>query len=376
MPWPEYGQSQVERKGGVSTKGKRSRCFSGGFGGRRMHAAIAPPDGLCKIARDRFLEARVETTQENTARTAFDEIALAPSGETLANVRAAVEEYNAARLLHQARAHRRKWGMLGLYAVACATAFFSLDEQIAGFGVLAWAQHPVRRARQALRDRILPQIFGFVGAVAYSHGARPPFSHAFDSLKLALYDSDDYGDIITGVYEGTNFAVAELSLRHGKTPVFRGVLLCVHLSKAFPGRLIGIERPSLPERFVRVFTLDHWTVVPSGSPERDGAHEFRSDNPAAAKAVLRGSLLKALQHLSETWPAGTVRLGLASNDCFLLIPTKHDFFELPDIGEEIDCEQHVLRMIRELLVLLATAKLAGQIGWEELLPGETLESAD
>ncbi|WEX86868.1 hypothetical protein PZN02_003205 [Sinorhizobium garamanticum] len=34
-----------------------------------------------------------------------------------------------------------------------------------------------------------------------------------------------------------------------------------------------------------------------------------------------------------------------------------------------------LANVRELLVLLATAKLAGQIGWEGLLSGETLESA-
>ncbi|MCA1440727.1 DUF3137 domain-containing protein [Ensifer sp. IC4062] len=332
----------------------------------------------------------MEPTQRNTARTAFDEIALAPNGEALADVRAAIEEYNAARLRHQASARRRKWGMLGLYVAACATAFFSLDEQITdtyskligatvligAFGVLAWAERPVRRARQVLRDRILPRIFGFVGGVEYCHSGRPSFSAAFNSLKLALYDSDDYGDIITGVYEGTSFAVAELNLRSGKTCVFRGVLLHVRLNRSFPGRLIGIERPNLTERFVRVFTLDHWTVVPSGSPERDGTHEFRSDNPAAAKAALRGSLLKALQYLSETWPAGTVRLGLEGTDCFLLIPTKHDFFELPDIGEEIDCEQHVLRMVRELIVLLATAKLAGQIDWEGLLPAETLESAD
>ena len=62
-----------------------------------------------------------------------------------------------------------------------------------------------------------------------------------------------------------------------------------------------------------------------------------------------------------------MRIALNQRQCYLLVPTKKDFFELPPIGVPLDFERHVQPMIADLMTLLATARLAPDQDWDEFL---------
>ncbi|WEZ83248.1 hypothetical protein P6U16_20775 [Rhizobium sp. 32-5/1] len=76
-------------------------------------------------------------------------------------------------------------------------------------------------------------------------------------------------------------------------------------------------------------------------------------------------MVSALDYLSGVWPTDVVRIALSGHECFLLVPSKKNFFELPDIAHDINFDAHVRPMIRDLVTLLVTARLVSRIGMKE-----------
>ena len=77
---------------------------------------------------------------------------------------------------------------------------------------------------------------------------------------------------------------------------------------------------------------------------------------------MQGTLAKALDYLATEWRDDVVRIALSGRQCYLLVPARKDFFELPPVDTPIDFDQHLRPMIRDLVMLLATAQLVNKIG--------------
>lgn len=310
-----------------------------------------------------------------------DEAALTPDNAALEEVREAVEAYNAARPKVARDMYLTVTLVLGVYLLFSALVlylvatqieedwtFFTLFILIAG-ATFAWkfAVAPAKRFQQGLRDRLLPLVFGFVDEVQYVHGATPRFLSGMPGKEFVPRDRAQHGDMIAGIHEGLVFTLSETELSTGsgksRQTTFKGVIFHFLREEEFPGLLIAARKPNAVQRFMRdLFGGGALALVTSGNPEVDALHEFRTDRAEAATPIVQGTLAKALDYLASVWRDDVVRLALKGRECYLLVPAKKDFFELPPVDTPIDFDRYIKPMIRDLVTLLATAQLVRKIG--------------
>lgn len=310
-----------------------------------------------------------------------DEAALMPKDAALADLHAAVADYNASRGRVTGDMYLRVVLIFGGYLVFSAfvayIAWTEIANDIVGIvlgllfvgGGFVWrfAIAPAKQFQQSLRNRMLPLVFGFVDEVKYGHGEEPHFMRTMPGKELVQRDRHEHGDLIAGRHEGLNFVLAESEFITGsgksRQTTFKGVIFHFLREQEFPGQLLAARRPNAVHRFMRdLFGGSSLALVTSGNVEVDTSHEFRTNRPDAATPIVQGTLAKALDYLATEWRDDVVRIALSGRDCYLLVPAKKDFFELPPVDTPIDFDRHIRPMIRDLVMLLATAKLVSKIG--------------
>ncbi len=311
---------------------------------------------------------------------AFDEASIMPDAATMETIHAAINEYNEKRpgIVHQMEGRRMM--LLVPFCAVCALILFgaikSFDQPrfIGGvigimflIGYLLWkeANRPMVEFRQTLRDRMLPVIFGFAERIRYRNGIEPKFMEKLPKPGLIRFGRAHYDDLVSGILEDMDFTLSEVRLTTGgkhEQDVFKGVILYFNPPHPFEGRLFAAKRLYGFKGFMDdLFGDRSLENIRSGFGELDATYDFRTDHPEKATALVVGPIAQALNYLAEAWPDDTVRLALMGSDAFLLVPTKKNFFELPDLRENIDWERHVKPMIRDLMTLLAVAQLVRRI---------------
>lgn len=311
------------------------------------------------------------------AETALDR--LMPGPGALARIKAEIDGYNAERPRVARQAQMRLaasfagWALVSaaicwplfvggysrLFGLACVAMLFG--------GYVLYDRAIVARDgfRQALRDRLLPSLFGFVDELRYSHAGSPRFLERMPGNEFLRRTDSCHRDMLSGSHDGFAFTLCETELSVGsgskREVTFDGVIVAFQQENGFPGTLLAAKRPGRLARAIRgLFEDGRLTEVRSGDDGVDASHEFRTDNPQAAGPRV-AAMAKALDYLADVWPEGVVRIALRHKDGFLLVPTKKDFFELPPIGVPLDLERHVQPMIADLMTLLATARLVSRI---------------
>lgn len=310
-----------------------------------------------------------------------DETALMPKEGALEGLRAAVTAYNEMRPKVARDMHLRILLIFGGYLVfAGFVAYLSWADIgtdivgivlgllfVGGGFVWAYAVAPSKRFQQTLRDRMLPLVFGFVDEVQYVHGTTPRFMAGLPDKELVARSRAEHGDMIAGRHEGLAFTLSETEFSTGsgksRQTTFKGVIFHFLREQEFPGLLLAARKPNAVHRFMRdLFGGGSLALVTSGNPEVDASHEFRTSRPDAATPLVQGALAKALDYLATVWRDDVVRIALKGRDCYVLVPSKKDFFELPPVDTPIDYDRYIQPMIRDLVTLLATAQLVNKIG--------------
>lgn len=267
--------------------------------------------------------------------------------------------YVAAGLLNSVASPYEQWTStphLGLYlfaAVLTVLAYF-------------WTVAPQRRIRKDLRQRLFPSIFRFIDGFGYTQARKPSSFDRFPREMVGSYDRERFDDTLTGNYRGFPFELFEAALEQGSaTVVFKGIGLAFEAERPFAGTLIAGRKADIQAGFFkRVFGRPDLQKIDAGNADLDAAYDFRTDNPDAAQALVVGRLAAALRWLGETWPAGRPLIALKGSDAFLLLPMQRDYFQLPDIGTQLDYERHVRPMIVDLVTLLETAALVRKVAGE------------
>lgn len=311
---------------------------------------------------------------------AFDEASMMPDPAAMETIRAVIREYNEGRPAIVKAMQGRRMMMLVPYGTLCVVILIGILmtvewRKILGYvaaamgfaGYFLWRQanRPMGKFRQTLRERMLPAIFGFVEGIRYANGMMPAFMQKLPKPGLIRYDTAHYDDFVSGIYQGMDFTLGEIRLTTGgknEKDVFKGVVVYFNPPHPFEGRLFAAKRLYGFGGFVDdLFGDRSLDNIRSGFGELDASYDFRTDQPEKATPLVVGPVASALNYLAEVWPDDTVRLALTGGDAFLMVPTKQDFFELPDLHEDIDWERHVRPMIRNLATLLAAAQLVCRI---------------
>lgn len=309
-----------------------------------------------------------------------DPNALMPDAARQEKIRAAVDAYN----LERPGILKSCYTTAGLamlvyigFAAMLVIGVYNIDEKhkllgivgglllFGGFKLWEFLWKPIRDHQLTLRYRLFPEIFGFIEGIAYSHGREPWFLQEINAMKMIRFSSSENDDVLSGSHDGLSFELAEAKLILGsgkhKQTVFSGLIFHFRLDTPFPGLLYAAKRGNWLQQWVQEMFGSSSDLVASGQWQIDETHEFHTDNYAAGKPIVEGPLASALIYLQREWHEGEVRIALKGDVCFLLLPSKQDYFALPDIHHDVSYAD-VTPMIREMAVLLAVAHLMRQVG--------------
>lgn len=304
-----------------------------------------------------------------------------PSADARARARAAIEEYNAERAAVAQEAARRVPRLVSsvvAFGVICGLlihiVFPSLDWVSEPYFILvlltgigcAVAYHlamdPASKFQQGLRARLFPTIFSHIEGFDYRHRAQPASFDRLPRIATGGHNRQRFDDVFAGSYGGFPFELYEVSLRRksgkSESKVFSGVVFAFQSPVSLQGVLVANRTSAgLARAFRDLFGGGGYETLETGDREVDSVHEFRSDNPAAARPLVNGDFVKALDWLHDAWPDQPARVAVSGEDGFLLIPTKRNLFELPGIRVPLVYETHVEPIVAEFATIYATAAL-------------------
>ena len=316
----------------------------------------------------------------------MDAAFFAPAPEAIEKLRRDIDAYVASRPTVAGRVWRRTLLVMGIYAAVAAVAvwftlpvlmrgiddFFAIVSLgvvgLAGIGAWIFARQPAYALQSGFREKLFPLVFGFVDDLKHTAGVKPACFDALPMDMTGMWNSKRFDDGLSGRFDGIDFELCEATLTFevsSSTPdvAFHGLILAMELSKPFAGRFFVTRRLGKAAIWFRdTFKANGLKDLTSGDAALDAAYEFRTDNEAAASALLAGRLDKALAFIGESWPGDPIRLGLVGGHCFLLLPTVkgRDLFELPDVDERIEFDRHIAPMVADLGRILSIGRLAKQ----------------
>jgi hypothetical protein len=110
---------------------------------------------------------------------------------------------------------------------------------------------------------------------------------------------------------------------------------------------------------------DFWRTGPSlemssGNRQLDESHQFYSDNRSAARPIIAGPLTSVLTWLGNEWHGGDGRIALAGEHGYLMLPSTHDYFSLPEGGQDIEYKYHIKPLVQEVVAALAVAHVVNR----------------
>ena len=240
----------------------------------------------------------------------------------------------------------------GIVVVAGSIGFFYVND---------WTKSPATRLQQSFRDHLIPRVFGFIDGVTYRYKAVPPSFAGMPAAAFERFNRYAFEDMISGTRNGLAFEVFEATLTYkvGKNTSmsFKGLVLAFGIDKPFPGAVVAAKVVGSVHRFMRdLFGKGGMQQVKSGDAALDETYEFRSDNEAAAAALISSGLARALDDLQSAWPEQPARIAISGGYGYVILPTARNFFELPAIAVDCDYGQHIRPMISDLGTLLAIAE--------------------
>lgn len=238
---------------------------------------------------------------------------------------------------------------------------------LGGYHLWNFARKPAKAYRQELRNRLFPEIFGFIDGFRYANGKIPDFLAGLKATGVQGWQSSEHDDWFTGVHEGVIFELSETRFfsRHGrhKATLFDGLIFHILQPSGYDGLLLAQKKTNSVHRYFRdLFSRDLKTVQ-SGLPAVDATHEFRASAESPSQQRLFIEMAKVLDWLQSFWRHGPVQIAFQGKDCYLLLAAGADHFELPHIkAGDINFDRDVLPLITDMVTLLAIARLISKIG--------------
>jgi hypothetical protein len=324
------------------------------------------------LPRSEFMGTRMDSLK--------DPDAYMPGEADVAEIKRHIDKYNRDRPgIYQSCFNMAWLSMIGYAVVALVVVYaaFQMDERVRGFAIVLtgaagfwlwrFVWKPLKDHQLSLRYRLFPQVFKFIDGIQYSAGMEPGFLEDLKRLNLVTFTATENDDLISGKHDGMDFALVETKLVVGKRKSqevhFEGLIFHFKLEKEFPGLLVAARRSSWWQRTMK----EMWRTGPiddllSGNRQLDETHDFRSNNHREARALIAGPITSVLTWLGNVWYGGEVSIALSHADGYLMLPSKQNFFALPDMQHDVHYESDVKPLVRELAMLLAVAHVVRKVG--------------
>ncbi|MDI7864927.1 hypothetical protein MRS76_23650 [Rhizobiaceae bacterium n13] len=243
-------------------------------------------------------------------------------------------------------------GATGITVIVLALAV------LIGFGLRRLVLKPLDDLRDRNRERLLPVIYGQIDDFRYIRDETPDVMPWLHKIELIPFHSSLHAGTITGRHGGTVFTLSETELladegRRARS-LFEGTMFHFRREVFFPGTFIAQSRADAAAG--ALFSDDELGDVSAPGGEPSDRILFRSTNPQAAQALLKGRFAGLPARLDAAWPDAAWSFALSNHDCYLFIPADTRIFDLPPIGKDIDVERDIRPMTDEMRWFLKLMK--------------------
>ena len=247
------------------------------------------------------------------------------------------------------------------------TRHFSSDNDAAGLTFLvmgalyAWVTQPKRDYAKAYKNEILPRIAALFGNFTYAANGKIDMARMNPSQIVPHHNRYSSEDYFTGEYKGVRmeFSEMELEIRSGSgknrrtVTVFKGlaILLDTNHKRFFGHTIIDENRTAIGQWFKqKTSKLERADMV---DPEFEKVFDAWTNDQVEARYLIDPLMIERLTALYAEYKGDKMAAAFYENKMLIMIASKHNHFEPPNIYVPAADPQGILNMKREVGEILS-----------------------
>ena len=229
-------------------------------------------------------------------------------------------------------------------------------------GVAYWVAKPIMEYQTDIKTQIFPQVFDYyerIGVGKFDYKVESPLAmnELEESDIIPSYDHAHLEDYVKGSYKGVSIELVEARLTenrgNGKNNkivyTFGGMLVRLSMNKSFIGHTImKRDQGKVGNWFANKFSDKDKQKVALEDPVFEKEFEVYSTDQVEARYLLSTSFMERLLSLSSVMNCKGIQASFYDNHLLVMVPTKHDHFEVGSIYTPATFEGEICAILNEM----------------------------
>jgi hypothetical protein len=227
------------------------------------------------------------------------------------------------------------------------------------YGTIFWyIKRSILVYQNSIKDKIFPQILGFIGDFKFSTDVPPQVKKFKKSGLIPAFSVETNEDQITGMYKGVQLQLFETHLQKWKyrgkrsrlVTVFNGLIINLSMNKKFTGKtVIKQDRGSVANWFGNKFSgLEN---VQLEDPKFEEIFEVYSTDQIEARYLLTVSFMERLLDLADIFDDVEIQLCFDDDNLLMIIPLRKPIFEPGPITEPENFVDDAQSLLKEMYLI-------------------------
>ena len=228
-------------------------------------------------------------------------------------------------------------------------------------GIYWWVTQPKRQYARAYKIQILPKIAELFGNLTYDIDGKIGMDYMQPSRIVPHHDRYESEDYFTGEYKGVHMEFSEINLKQRRrsnksthyVSVFKGLAVLLNTKhKRFYGHtILEKDRHALLEWFEeKTKGLERAEMV---DPEFEEIFDAYTNDQVEARYLIDPKMIESLKGLYAEYDGHQMAAAFYVNRMLILIASKHNHFEPPNIYLPASDPEGLLNMKREVGQILS-----------------------
>ena len=225
-----------------------------------------------------------------------------------------------------------------------------------------WVSKPILEYKTNVKNDIFPPVFSYfeqLGKGIFSYAATSPLS--IDALQpsamIPSFDRCHMEDHVKGDYKEVALEMVEARLtetqgsgKNRRTVIkFSGMFVRMSMNKNFTNRtVVKRDHGKIGNWFAGKFGNKNMEKVALEDPVFEKEFEVYSTDQVEARYLLSTSFMERLLQLSNVVKSSGIQASFYENHLLLMIPSKHDHFEVGSIFTPATFEEEICNIFNEM----------------------------
>ena len=231
-------------------------------------------------------------------------------------------------------------------------------------GTFAWVSlgvnKPLAEYKGLRKETVLREILSFTNFEYSERASIEGRMHEFLDFDIVPnYDFEHSEDNLSGSYKNITIDLFETHLQNethddkGRPrykDVFKGMVCLFDVPKSFSGKtIVKKDKGALGNWFSK--KINDLENVRLEDPRFEKTFEVFSSDQIEARTLLTPSFMERLLELKEILKGKTIECSFYKSSLLIMIPIKHDLFELGSVFEPVDFAENSRTLLKELSIV-------------------------